>query len=132
MNPEPIEWICAVCRCPIIDEAGFVEVRYADCRRYAVELRDWKSANPGPVIEGAALLTYPKRAPWLAFHWVCDPEPNGESYWIAVERIGTAAEFIDWMGHLSEKRWFAHTDWPSLCHRVAGQLTADQAGDGAR
>lgn len=123
MSADLIEWICAGCRCPIVDGEGFLEVRRDHCCRYEVELREWKAANPGPVIDGGALLAYPHRASWQAFHWVCDPEAHSDSYWIAVERIRTSAQFIEWTGHLSEKRWFGDTDWPTLCHRVAGLLS---------
>lgn len=51
---------------------------------------------------------------WQAWHRQCDPHPDSNSYWIAVERCKTLGELVHWAGHLMQKNWMQDTDLSRL------------------
>ncbi len=126
-----LTWTCEKCGRPIADGAGYLTLNEADAARFPEKLVAWQAqaiANNPPllgvhgVIGGADLLDYPDPVHWEVLHAACDPNPDRGDYWIAVERIRTAASVLRWTAHLWDKDWLMHTDWDALLQRAAGQL----------
>jgi hypothetical protein len=65
-------------------------------------------------------------------HRGCDPNPDGEEYWIAVERIRTATDVIWWSAHLLGKNWIEHTNWGDVLRGIARRLRLAGAHVGHR
>jgi len=53
----------------------------------------------------------------LAWHRSCDPAPEDEGYVIGVED-----DLLDWTAHLSEKPWYAATNWTEILRDMSGQV----------
>lgn len=123
---ERIQVICAACGTPIPDEDGYLEVdQSAACaaERAWEEYDHRQHARGGTrVISGdgwTELFNLPKRVEWKAWHRRCDPAPELGTYWIAVERLHTWNEIVDWTAHLQEKGWASHTTWFDLVRSLA-------------
>lgn len=43
-------------------------------------------------------------------HHDCDPDPEGQGYWIAVERARTLEEWTGWVRHVGQKTWMGRRD----------------------
>lgn len=92
MTESKIIWQCVECGAEIEDGAGYVEYD----------------------AYGQASF-----AGWRAVHRGCDPDIEGSTYWIAVERLDTWARLAQTREHLDGKQWFSPTDWPTLLDCVA-------------
>lgn len=111
---ERLEWRCSICRSPIDDEDGYVELPSIEMVRHRGEMARWKETHPpGPwgLITASALREYPNEPHWWIIHRQCDPDTEGGGYWIGVERIRTLVQLLQWTQHLMGKTWFAETDW---------------------
>lgn len=122
--PRPsIVWLCAVCGEPVDDEDGWLSVDIAyrnevEDAWHEFEERERESKSAG--MDLGALLSLPEDAPWLAYHRRCDPNPEAASYWIAIERLRTHAQLLEFTAHLMGKRWLRYTNWDHLIRRMAG------------
>lgn len=119
-TPQHLTWTCDYCDKPIANDTGYIYIDSRELHETERAVAAWDAANPGPVIHGPALMTYPEGAPWRHAHHECDPEPESEAYGIGVHRARTHAQLLDWTSHLLGKRWLKHTDWHDLIARAAG------------
>jgi predicted GIY-YIG superfamily endonuclease len=56
-------------------------------------------------------------ARWLGWHRRCDPEPDGQRYFVNAERLLTFDDLMRWDQHLSAKRWVVEsTDWEAVAY----------------
>lgn len=134
-------WLCHECDQPIANGMGYLESRWNDVAAARDGRRDSRARARARAREniphftedeldglelynGADLFAIPDRAPWLAWHVDCDPEPDAGSYWIGVERIRTWPQVLSWTAHLMEKDWLEDTDWSDLLHSIARQSGA--------
>ncbi len=112
--------ICDRCGKPVPDGRGYVCVdKVAAMFDVPERIRQWRQANPGPIISGPALLNYPEQVRWQVFHRRCDPAKDRDSdYWFDVSRCRSYQALLGWTAHLLEKRWFEHTHWNQFIYRV--------------
>lgn len=118
--------ICNACSEPISRDTGYLWINMSEVDQVAREMaertRD-RNQGKGPfkpyiTVRGGDLLSYPTSVQWQAHHTVCDPDPDGNAYHIAANRIDTWAELLDWTAHLMEKDWFTLTDWDDVLRGV--------------
>jgi hypothetical protein len=121
-DEHEIVWRCGVCRRLIDDGAGYVTVGYTELRAHASGAAEWEVEHPGPCVTAGAFLDYPALVEWQVLHRRCDPNVEGDDYWIDVERLRTPAQLLRWAAHLSEKEWLDRTTWPDVLRAVAKQL----------
>ncbi len=119
VKPEPlIVWRCDACGSPVERKTGYIHVSYHDIARHEESWRAFKEKHR----TGSGALFYPfsalselqEEARWRVHHAACDPEPDGNDYWIGVERAATTAAVLDWTVHLMQKAWIRHTNWPEF------------------
>ena len=119
-----IAWTCAACNQPIADGTGYLHVDLNRVREvedaHAAHLEQQQQESGWRAVNLTELLALPRRAPWLAHHRRCDPNPGHGSYWFDVARARTHAQLLNWSAHLMGKRWIRHTTWADLIERAAG------------
>jgi len=112
---DSITWTCCVCGKAVANKRGYLEIDYVDINEYQRLKQQWETENPGPMISASACWTYPDEPRWRVLHRACDPCPDSETmYWLAVERVRTECQLIDWTAHLLEKTWLPDTNWREL------------------
>ncbi len=104
LQQNAITWICDECGQPIADGAGGLGVDVA------------ASIERGRPSERADRAATPVE--WVAVHLECN-SGGTPGYWIAVDRLRTATQLLDWSAHLAGKRWASGTDWWRVVRRVA-------------
>ena len=109
-----IPWTCAACSPSQTEPGTSTSTSTASAKSRTPTQSGWQAVNI------AELLALPRRAPWLAHHRMCDPNPGHESYWFDVARARTHAQLLNWSAHLMGKRWIRHTTWANLIERAAG------------
>ncbi|MFB7836137.1 hypothetical protein [Streptomyces sp. NPDC056056] len=109
---------CDRCLQLIEDGAGVLEVNAAAAQRV---LEQWwrKSLGPG-VFDG-------RRIRWVTRHRRCGRAPAG-AYSIPVERVRSWTALLEWGVHLTDKPFFAATDWPMLVRRALDPHQAAVSG----
>jgi hypothetical protein len=113
---------CGQCRQPIAAGAGYLGVSLAEVRSYLRDLKEWREAHGGQVVDLHALLAMRDEIAWRAEHFACAEArgDNGDdSYEIGSGRITTWAALTHWTAHLMGKNWLAATDWGDLLEEVA-------------
>jgi hypothetical protein len=80
---------------PIHEGEGYVLVRHRKTR--------------GDPNEARSDDDLPKIA-FAAYHKTCDPDPETDAYWIAVERAATLTAWVWWTHHFTEKAWVSRDD----------------------
>ncbi|WP_197487856.1 hypothetical protein [Rhodococcus sp. LB1] len=129
-----ITYVCDECHRPVQDGDGYVHLQYPPAQADAGEgeATEGEATEGGgfPMVTAATMMEQskrPKPPPTTTVptrHWEthhrrrCDPDPYGDDYWIAVERVRTLVDLANRTKHLSEKRWFPTTDWPDLVVRA--------------
>ena len=109
-----VAWICDECGEPIADDGGWLTV---DVRAAIARSRKLDDFRPSAATLDD-IVTLGQAAPWSALHAACDPGDMG-GYWIAIDRLRTAAQILDWSAHLAGKRWASGTDWWRVVREVA-------------
>jgi predicted GIY-YIG superfamily endonuclease len=121
--PQPIaalEWHCEVCDLPIADDRGHIWIDLTDIYRAEEQDRETESRD---TLRCYKISELPDVVHWHAHHNACDPEPNSNSYDIAIERIRTITDLLAWTAHLIEsKRWLPITDWDRMLTTAAAQM----------
>ncbi|KXF51065.1 hypothetical protein AXA44_15465 [Rhodococcus sp. SC4] len=123
-----ITYYCDECHRPIEDGDGYVHLAYPPAQADEGEGKATESGGFLMVTAATIKLEVPKPPPptttvptrhWETHHRRCDPHPNRDDYWYAVERMRTLVDLAHRTKHLSEtKRWFPTTDWPDLVVRA--------------
>ena len=113
-----LTWECDGCAELIEDGEGHIEVSHDEV--YEAEMK-WKEGKKAHTTEGGwemwgaqDLLAMPRPVRWHAWHSKCDPKPNANIYWIAIERVRSLAGLLDLHGHMSEKNWTKYTDFDDI------------------
>lgn len=126
-----ITWLCCGCRQAIADGSGYLSLSAAESRRYHEELTAWRERFPsgteGPhgCADLAAVMAHPAPARWMAWCSACDPQPDAGRYDVAIERIRTAWQALEWTAHLVSKAWVCdETDWVEVARRASTGLVA--------
>ena len=118
-------WTCEVCANPLRGDDGLVAVSYDEIDGRRAETESWRSAHrigsdDDPVTIGTDFDDYPAQVRWHVIHDRCGGESRvSRPYGIDSGRLRTWRNVTAWTAHLTEKRWFAETDWPQLL-RTAG------------
>lgn len=127
VDPQPvatIDWSCQVCTKPIADGKGYVWIDHNEVA--AAQARDARQDPITGEVDLSDFLTI-SDANWHVHHAKCDPYPNANSYTIAIERIRTVPQLLDWTAHLmSSKGWISATDWDRFLSAVATQIAGEQ------
>jgi hypothetical protein len=117
--PGTLTLPCDICGQPVTGIDGYICVDKNAAHRCRAAIQEWKTRNPGPVISGTALLTYPDAAVWQIYHRACDPQRDSDNdYWFYVGRADTALDLLGWTAHLLGKTWLKDTDWSGFLYRV--------------
>jgi hypothetical protein len=104
-------WRCDVCDQGIRPGTGFVEI----VDRPATGLPGGYPSEPTPDVAFTGgwgepvVLTMPRIAFRVAHHR-CDPDLDGQGYWIGVERARTLEEWVSWVLHVGQKTWMGRRD----------------------
>lgn len=118
-------WHCEVCDRAIRPGTGFVEIVDRPVRGLARGYPRDPTPEPPPVADGPisnvelAALALAGLEPRIAFrvaHHDCDPDPDGQGYWIAVERAATLEAWVSWALHVGQKCWMGQRDILSMLH----------------
>jgi hypothetical protein len=109
-----IVWRCDRCKWPIRNGQGWLTISYGDMRKYRRARKRWKEKNPGPFIEGTALMRMPGCARWCAWHKRCDRTMDHSCYTVRIEEVRTERQLLEWTAQLIGKTWFADTDWEQV------------------
>jgi hypothetical protein len=128
---------CEECDERIADGDGYLTVSLAAIHRreqaeQECEQENLRRTTPGglSLYSAADLLTVLEIIRWRVLHSRCDPDPEGDDYWIAVERIKTPSGLLELTAHLIEtKAWLEHTDYADLLRRIATDLTSERDQD---
>lgn len=124
-----LTWTCDACAQPVHGDEGYIHVDdYA--ARQVVEAREqdrrdrYERAKTDPI--GAyfysltELRSLPQSVPWQVHHRACDPRPDTDDYWFAVERAATHADLLHWTAHLMGKNWLSGTAWDDFIRKASG------------
>lgn len=112
-------WRCDLCDMPIEDGDGYATVSYAELRAHDRDEAAWERRHDGKVVFTLAeFLEGPDPVYWQVLHRECDPSPDSSGYWIAVERMRSSEQLLDWCAHLLDKSWIQQTTWPELIRRA--------------
>lgn len=122
-RPEQIlVWLCDECGAPVEDGDGYLTVKYADIREYKRSHDAFDEAHRRPngwvVYNLAELDEIAGLARWSVLHRNCDPDPESEDYWYAIERVRTYADLLERTAHLLGKTWLPTTTWHSILRRA--------------
>lgn len=126
-----LEYRCERCKKPVAAGKGYLHVSYDDI--YKTE-QVWKSfcnkrhiENEGEEPIGgwsayrvirASEMPDLSPARWRIHHRACDADPEGNDYWVDVERISSHEKLLSWTAHLIQKGWLIHTDWSSFLYSM--------------
>lgn len=132
--------ICTGCAGEIADGQGVIECDWHAANRLmdnrAAREAENRARNGGLLIYGGPnnpwgpVFELSDDVPWAAYHYDCDPFPEKDTYWFAVERCRSLADLFGWIGHLAEKEWVGHTTWMECVRSLArngGIFRLDQA-----
>ncbi len=99
-------WICTACGRPVNAGNGCVQIADADDHRYPRRdpPPDWRPP-PGVAISICDVPLPPVLIEFAVYHDRCDPHPDLNPYWIAVERAATLEAWCRWVMQLCGKRW---------------------------
>lgn len=120
-------WTCSKCRLPIKNGAGYVRVMDAATGGYPRKATETdlkltaeaiaRRQEQGLPAEGldhiyalSDLEEQPDQIAFDAIHQACDPNPDSDEYWFAVERAKTLEAWCHWVHHLSSKCWMGTSD----------------------
>lgn len=126
---QQIVWHCDYCELPIENGAGYLtfsaKAANEHRRTYAEFKAKQKAASPSSTWYAFDLDEYDSAVSQPAFihatHGKCDPRPDSDDWWMRIERTRTYIQLLDITLHISQKKWFADTDWQQFIYnRVAG------------
>jgi hypothetical protein len=87
-----------------------------DPRKFRREYDKYMSEHSrNGLINGGAFIGAPSEPSWILTHSACDDDP-ADWYSIDAPRISTWRDVAHWSAHLSEKNWFADTDWAGFVY----------------
>ena len=122
-------WICTVCHKPVHKGKGYILVMDAATRCHPKQATPtWEEANPelkakraqAKALSAGELLGSLLPDPTIAFdviHVQCDSELEKTCpYWIGVERASSPQEWMEWVIHLTSKRWMSKRDLGRMLH----------------
>lgn len=117
----PFTWTCDKCHRPVANEKGYICCDWLEAlkRQRLHDQRDREKRKEAEASgtkficwTGAELLRdYQPPVTWEVLHYRCDPDPDRNDYWFAIERCRDLEDLLDWNAHLAEKQWLKHTDW---------------------
>jgi hypothetical protein len=114
-------WQCDVCGSAVADGQGRITIDYVEVFRVEPGHDNHRLRSPSDPWD---LLLSPL-VRWHVYHRRCDPDLNGEAYWIRIEPCRTVADLCEWWLHLYGRRWLKLTDWRGFIRsRVLPQLKA--------
>ena len=132
-RPEPmrVPWVCMTCDKPAYP--GYVQITYAEARRFQAQTDAWRDAYPGGLYgEGRtgglcnmeALWAMPHAMEWEVVCRTCNDQADDESkadayYWFDTDRAKTLAELTDWCAHLFGKNFLQDSTWDKLMRRLS-------------
>lgn len=119
---QRIRMVCSGCGSVIAGESGYLEIDSDAAYSKAMRVRAYEREQADKLYQ--TLSDYPFEAPvqWSAWHRKCDPDPDGNFYWIGSERLVSWTELMEWTAHLSGKVWAEYTNWFDMV-RVLGPDT---------
>lgn len=135
LRPRDITLLCLNCREPVRGKEGYVRLEDNKALEVGRQRAEWeaqrRNESSWKPIDMGELMDLPDEVPWLVYHRRCDPKPEAESdwdYWFWAERCSTYDELLDWIAHLSEKAWFAHTNLAEFLRRVVQDTRQQREG----
>tara|TARA_R100000935_G_scaffold55231_1_gene84980 strand:+ start:328 stop:693 length:366 start_codon:yes stop_codon:yes gene_type:complete len=118
-----VRWQCQYCEKTISDGNGYIYMDKARAYEVRQAVKQWKADRASKWLSGDDLLSYPEAAKWVTCHRACDPDAEGNSYWVDVARLRTAENLLSWTAHLMGKNWLDSTNWASIIRAKAGPLS---------
>lgn len=112
--------MCHGCGKSVADGKGWVHL-LGDVGAYQKQVEEFNELyvdKNGFVNGGDWLFGHPDMPKWVVHHSDCDPDPDGGEYFIDVHRINTWRSVAHWSAHLSQKNWFADTDWTDFVYEL--------------
>lgn len=113
---KDVSWDCDRCGLKVTS-AGFLGVSEHDAHEYerATAARrsgsKWRPMPLGEIVRG------PSPAAWVCLHDECMEPGESYSYWIAVDRVSSFPQIIDFTAHISGRVVQTGTDWFSFLRR---------------
>lgn len=110
LEPDKIQWKCS--RCSQLTDDGLIVIEWAarEAGRAAHQAEQaetgWKVVNLAEFMEDHDAWA----GRWEVTCFACDIPDVEPAYWIRVERCQTWRDAVQWMMHLSGKRWWVETD----------------------
>jgi hypothetical protein len=117
-----LTWRCLNCGEPVLDGTGYLHVNHTeiDSVRAAHDAFDKRTHGVIAGKDWDDWFALPDHAPWGIHHASCDPRPESNDYWVAIERVRTQAAMLTWTAHLMEKNWIGYTNWIELIRSQVG------------
>ncbi len=127
-----IEWTCDRCEKSITkSNAGFIGINEHEVWTYKREYAKWESERTQVIggfrsISGDALFSMPSPASWVALHDSCLADGESYSYWIAVDRVLSFPQVLDFTAHIDGRDVHTCSDWFAFLRRqiAHGWVTA--------
>lgn len=111
---------CSACGAPIDDGDGWVECDWRAASKRSALPTPYMGEGPLRQVDLSRLLSDEyEMVRWVAWHTWCDPDPEADTYWFAVERCRTMAALLDWTAHLYDKEWVEGSNWFEEIQRAA-------------
>lgn len=130
-NAGSLVFRCERCNQPVTGDTGYLHVSYDDIYAHEQAWNKWEqkqrtvNADDEPVggysiyrwIPATALADLAGPARWRVHHRKCDPDPDGNDYWVSVNRVTSYEELLSWTAHLLNKTWLSDTDWSDFIRK---------------
>ena len=104
----PSPWTCETCKQLIRSGEGFIEIINKSVALGEVGI------YPQEPSDDSSLGKRPNNGIIVHHRGVCDPHPENDGYWLAVERAETPEQWLNWVEHLFEKTWMSREDMERL------------------
>lgn len=112
-GPTTKPWMCTHCKKPIAAGDGYILVMDPGSKGYP---NPQPTKSDPPTDHGMTFQSFADLKPrrpdveYDVLHHECDPNPDTNPYWFAVERADTLEAWCGWVHHLGEKTWMGTWD----------------------